>query len=113
MSGSSTMPTRAAPAGAAYAAATSVPSVEVRVSVPRSATSPLLGGAGGRLSVSWHMPRFYRGGRPAARSGVGGGVGRSGGPAEDAGGALAAAVAQPVVLLVGLRDEPLEQPPVD
>src|SRR3954469_11112186 len=56
MSGSTTTPTRASSAGAAYAAENRVPSAEVRVSVPRSATSPVRGGAGGRLSWSWHMP---------------------------------------------------------
>src|SRR3954451_12104303 len=56
MSGRITTPTRASAAGAAKAAATCVPSGTVSVRVPRSATSPVRGGAGGRLSWSWHMP---------------------------------------------------------
>src|SRR3712207_7737897 len=68
MSGRITTPTRGVSAGIATAAEKSVPSAAVRVSVPRSATSPMRGGAGGRLSGSWHMllvlPRPADGYRP-------------------------------------------------
>src|SRR3954471_800152 len=102
MSGSTTTPTRASSAGAAYAAENWVPSAEVRVSVPRSATSPLRGGAGGRLSWSWHMAsvlppgsvgRLLRGLRYAA---------------EHLRRDLPAGVGQPLVLPVGLADEPVQ-----
>src|SRR5215218_8375227 len=99
MSGSTTTPARASPAGAAKAAENSVPSAAVSVRVPRSATSPVRGGAGGRLSWSWHMPtvvqrasvgRLRRGCRVAA---------------EGPGGHLAAGPGDPLVLPVGLLDQ--------
>src|SRR3954464_8043608 len=123
MSGSTTTPTRGSSAGAAYAAENAVPSAEVSVSVPRSATSPDRGGAGGRLSWSWHMPSVLPpvrpvrapGGQPPAvppgpapgGSAPGALAGRRGTPAEHPRGHLATRLGQPLVLLVGLADEPL------
>src|SRR4051794_19273340 len=111
MSGSTTTPTRASSAGAAYAAENAVPSAEVSVSVPRSATSPVRGGAGGRLSWSWHMPSVLP---PGSVGRLSRGVGV---PAEDRGGDLAPGLGQPVLLAVGLVDQPVQlrlvQPIVD
>src|SRR3954447_19605877 len=107
MSGSTTTPTRGSAAGAAYAAENAVPSAAVRVSVPRSATSPVRGGAGGRLSWSWHMPRVLPP-RSVRRFPRGVGV-----TPEDLRGDLAAGVGQPVVLAVGLVDQPVEFGPVE
>src|SRR3954471_3797801 len=109
MSGRITTPTRAFPAGAAKAAEKSVPSAEVRVRTPRSATSPVRGGAGGRLSWSWHMPRFYRRPDLPAHSGAGGVPRGLGVPAEDGRGHLAPGLGQPGVLPVGLVDQPVEE----
>src|SRR5215212_2893418 len=110
MSGRITTPTCAGSAGSATAAEKSVPSAAVRVRVPRSATSPMRGGAGGRLSGSWHMVPFYRdrgGGtaRGSALVAAGGGLGRS---PEHLGGHLAAGLGEPEVLAVGLVDQPVE-----
>src|SRR3954468_19821723 len=102
MSGSTTTPTRASSAGAAYAAENAVPSAEVSVSVPRSATSPDRGGAGGRLSWSWHMPTVL------PRRSVRHLLRRLGPAAEDGGGHVAASTGQPVVLTVRLVDEPVQ-----
>src|SRR4051812_26467011 len=107
MSGRTTTPTRGGSAGAAYAAEKSVPSAAVSVRTPRSATSPVRGGAGGRLSWSWHMSAVLPpdgGGRPAG-SAARCLVGRARVPAEHPCGDLAARVSEPVVLLVRLRDE--------
>src|SRR4051795_2630208 len=119
MSGSTTTPTRASSAGAAYAAENGVPSAEARVSVPRSATSPDRGGAGGRLSWSWHMPsvlpRVCPGRAPGSgRGSVAGGLaGRFRPAAEHPRRGLSPRLGQPLVLLVGLVDQPLEQRLVD
>src|SRR3954451_12916767 len=115
MSGSTTTPTRASSAGAAYAAENSVPSAEVRVSVPRSATSPIRGGAGGRLSWSWHMPTVLPPVRPVRAPGSAAGdlAGRLGPAAEHPRGHLAARLGEPRVLFVGLPDEPFQQFLVD
>src|SRR3954452_5466661 len=121
MSGRITTPAPGLVAGSAYAAEKRVPSAAVRVVNPRSATSPLRGGAGGRLSWSWHMGRFYR---PAprrarravapGRRSVAGGLARGFRPAaEDAGRHLATCLRQPLVLPVGLVDQPLHQPGID
>src|SRR3954452_1961495 len=115
MSGSTTTPTRGSSAGAAYAAENAVPSAEVSVSVPRSATSPDRGGAGGRLSWSWHMPKVLPPVRPVRAPGSAAGdlAGRLGPPAEDPRGHLTARLGQPLVLLVRLADEPVQQFLVD
>src|SRR3954471_7515907 len=99
MSGRITTPTRASAAGAAKAAATCVPSGTVSVRVPRSPTSPVRGGAGGRLSWSWHMPGVL----PPR-----GLAGRLGPAAPDFGRDLAPGLGEPLVLLVGLPDQPVE-----
>src|SRR3954469_13756426 len=101
MSGRTTTPTGGGSAGAAYAAEKSVPSAAVSVRTPRSATSPRRGGAGGRLSWSWHMrPVLLADGRARAvsPSAVGGSVRWLGFPAEHPGGHLPAGVGQPAVL---------------
>src|ERR1700712_1360184 len=110
MSGNSTIPARASVAGAANAAENGVPSAEVRVRTPRSTTSPIRGGAGGRLSWSWHIPAFL----PLTEDVVPGAPpGRRRVAAEDARGHLTARLREPFVLLVGLHDEPVEQLGVD
>src|SRR5215211_2099744 len=100
MSGRITTPTCAGSAGSATAAEKSLPSAAVSVRVPRSATSPERGGAGGRLSWSWHMPRVYL--RPArsARSGVGDAGQHVRVAAEQLCGDLPADVGEPAVLPV-------------
>src|SRR3954447_17814142 len=88
--------------------------------MPRSATSPLRGGAGGRLSSSWHMCWFYRATSGRARRAAQLPAAASAGPGspsktrdatsrQDAGRPFGAGVGQPVVLLVGLGDQPVEQ----
>src|SRR3954470_980080 len=112
MSGRITTPARASAAGAAKAAANSVPSAAVSVRVPRSATSPVRGGAGGRLSWSWHMPGVLPPAglrrRPRVHSVLAGLVGSLGASAEDGGGDVPAGVGQPVVLPIGLLDQPVQ-----
>src|SRR4051794_3713358 len=115
MSGSTTTPTRGSSAGAAYAAENAVPSRAVRVSVPRSATSPDRGGAGGRLSWSWHMPAGLPAPCPVRAPGAGllEGGHRRGVAAEELGRDLPAHAGQPLVLPVCLRDQPVEEDLVD
>src|SRR3954447_10373994 len=113
MSGRMTTPTCGGGAGAAYAAENSLPSAAVRVRVPRSATSPERGGAGGRLSWSWHMPGFYR--RPArsTRSGLLDVREHARVATERGGRDLAADLGEPAELAVGLLDQRVQQHLVD
>src|SRR5215211_5174912 len=99
MSGRITTPTCAGSAGSATAAEKSVPSAAVSVRTPRSPTSPLRGGAGGRLSWSWHT----------AGSAVRGRIGGARVAAEDLRRDLPPGVGQPLVLLVGLGDQPAQE----
>ena len=94
-----------------------MPSAEVRVRVPRSATSPVRGGAGGRLSWSWHMPRFYRRppSRPPGQPSAASSAARV--AAEHLGGDLAAGLGSQSYCRLAWLDEPVElagvQPRVD
>src|ERR1700709_2122847 len=113
MSGRITTAVRGCSAGAAYAAEKSVPSAAVRVRTPRSATSPERGGAGGRVSWSWHVPAFYRSAWRSAPRAAGsvprGLAGRLRPAAEHLADDLPPRLGQPLVLRVGLRDESVEQ----
>src|SRR4051812_24741556 len=101
MSGRMTTPTCGGGAGAGEAAENSLPSAAVSVRVPRSATSPEGGGAGGRLSWSWHMSGFYRRLLRSTRSGLLD-VREHGRVATERGGSdLAADVGEPAELAVG------------
>src|SRR4051794_32049050 len=101
MSGRTTTPTRACTAGRAYAAENRLPSAAVRVRPARSPTAAVRGGAGGRLSWSWHTAPVLPPGavpRAAGRSVAGHLAGGLRTAAEDRRGDLATRLGQPLVL---------------